>query len=59
MGVFFGGSDRPVGHNSSFLDNTAPTQRGNDVAIIIATTELQCATYIDVSSVRQAAQKNM
>ena len=38
MRIFSGGSDRLIGQNPSFLKNTAPTQGGNDVAIIVETT---------------------
>ena len=56
MGVFPGGSNRPIVQKFSFLDNMASTQEGNDVAIIVAKTELQCTTSIDASSVRRSAQ---
>ena len=56
MGVFPGGSNRPIVHNFSFLDNSESTQGGNDVATIVATKELQCTTSIDSASVRQSAQ---
>ena len=52
MGVFLGGSNRPIVQKNSFLDNTESTQGGNDVAIIVATKELQCTTSIYSASVR-------
>ena len=36
-GVFYGGSDRSIGYNLSFLDSTAPTQGVNDVDITVST----------------------
>ena len=41
MGVFSGGSDRPIGQNLSFLNNTAPIQGVNDAAITVAATKIQ------------------
>ena len=59
MGVFPGGSERPIVQNLSTFDNTAPTKGGNGVAIILATKELQCAASIDSASLQQAAQTIM
>ena len=59
MGVFTGGSNRPIVHNLSFLENMAPTQGSYDVAIIVATTESQCAASINAASVRLSAQTIM
>ena len=56
IGVFSGGSDRLIGHNLSFLDIKAPTQRGNDVAIIVATLSLQCDSSKDPNIILQAAK---
>ena len=36
-GVFSGGADGPIGHDSSFLASTAPTQRVNGVDITVET----------------------
>ena len=59
MGVFIGGSNRPIVQNLSFLSNTAPTQGGNGGAIILATTELQCAASIYAASAQRSAQTIM
>ena len=59
MGVFYGGADRLIIHHSSFLDGTAPTQRGNYFNIRVATSALQYATYLDSSSLLRAAQTSM
>ena len=59
MGVFYGGSGRSIGQNSSFLDSTAPTHRVNDVAITVATLVIQYATSINASSIPRYAQTSM
>ena len=51
MGVFYGGSDRPIGQNSSFLDSTTPKQGHNDVAITVSTTVLKYIASLVASSV--------
>ena len=51
MGVFYGGFDRSIGQNLSFLDSTEITQGGNDVASTVATSTLQFATSPDAASV--------
>ena len=58
-GVFYGGSDRSIGYNLSFLDSTAPIQGVNDVDITVSTTELQYNASLDASSVRKDAQTSM
>ena len=52
MGVFYCGVDRPIGQNWSFLDSTAPTQRGNYVAVIILTSALQYSASLVYVSVQ-------
>ena len=59
MGVFLGVSNRPIVQNLYFLSNTTPTQGGNVVAIIVATTELQCAASIYAASAQRSAQTIM
>ena len=58
-GVFPGGSDKPIGQDLSFLENMASTQGGNDVDIIVATPELQCAASVYAASIRRSAQTIM
>ena len=59
IGISTGSSDRPIVQNLSFFDNTAPTQGGNDVAIIVSTIELQCATSVNAASVQRSAHTMM
>ena len=55
MGVFFGGCNSSIGQNC-FFDNTAPTQGGNDVSIIVVIVVLQYTDSIDANSVQQYLQ---
>ena len=59
MGVFYGGADRSIGQNSSFLDSTVPTQSFNDVTIIVATSALQYAASIYAASVKRAEKTSL